>query len=308
MDTSNRLQIATSKNTSHEIQSCKMLCFNTPFCKSYEYLMHEDSCNLYSDFKTNNYYKDLIEKLKGSSNEFNLIHLLQANILSLVQEDSDFKSTSLVDKKTYPDCEPKPSAFFLTEDLHCSDELADYTEVYTMSNLIPTVNYQFKIEIYNAFGKSSSFYTEEIQVPFPINEIKENDEVRENQAYYSLECSTSLLRHEKLKFEWYKNEQLIKLDDTQHYEQKIHQIVDENNRKLFTSELVFKQSVRNQTAFYECSVSFLDDSIQISKNKSFLYIQKRKSFLKIIIKNDINFYFATNPKLGLFTLLLRSLQ
>ena len=46
--TNDRLPLATLKHTLHGILSCKLLCFNTPFCKQYEHLTYDDSCNLYS--------------------------------------------------------------------------------------------------------------------------------------------------------------------------------------------------------------------------------------------------------------------
>jgi hypothetical protein len=163
INTLDRLPIATLKSTQHGIQSCKMLCFSTPFCKSYEYLMYDDSCNLYSSSKVESYYKSLIDKYKSSSSDFNLIHLLQENLMSVLQESSTFNNTLLVDKKLYPECEPKTNVFFLTEELHCSDELADFADTYVLENLVPTTKYQFRVEVANAFGKSDSFLTKEIE-------------------------------------------------------------------------------------------------------------------------------------------------
>jgi hypothetical protein len=166
INTLDRLPIATLKSTQHGIQSCKMLCFGTPFCKSYEYLMYDDSCNLYSNSKVESYYKSLIDKLKRSSSpdsNFNLIHLLQENLMSVLQESSTFNNTMLIDKKLYPECEPKTNVFFLTEELHCSDELADFTETYVLENLVPTTRYQFRVEVASAFGKSDSILSKEIE-------------------------------------------------------------------------------------------------------------------------------------------------
>ena len=127
--------------------------------------MYDDSCNLFSNSKVESYYRNLIDKLKKNSpsSNFNLIHLLQANILSLLKENFNLNNTMLVDKKTYPECEPKPTAFFLTEELHCSDEIAEFTDTYVLENLVPSTRYQFRIEIANPFGRSESFLTEEIQ-------------------------------------------------------------------------------------------------------------------------------------------------
>ena len=128
--------------------------------------MYDDSCNLYSSSKVETYYKSLIDKYKSSSassSDFNLIHLLQENVMSVLQESSTFNNTLLVDKKLYPECEPKSNVFFLTEELHCSDELADYVDTYVLENLVPTTKYQFRVEVANAFGKSDSILSKEIE-------------------------------------------------------------------------------------------------------------------------------------------------
>ncbi len=141
-----------------------MLCFNTAFCKSYEYLIYDDSCNLYSTSEVESQYEKLIDSLKKKSNSsFNLIHLLRGNILSLMQEDSNLNNKIMIDKKIYPECEPKPAKFLYTEEIHCNDELNDFNETYIMDNLSPATNYQFKIEVANAFGKSAAFITDQIE-------------------------------------------------------------------------------------------------------------------------------------------------
>lgn len=92
---SDKIKLGSLKPTQHGIQSCKLVCFNTPFCKSYEYLIYDDSCNFYSDSKIDAYYKMLIDNLKSTSTSqptqsnnftFNLIHLLQADFFNLVEE------------------------------------------------------------------------------------------------------------------------------------------------------------------------------------------------------------------------------
>ena len=271
INTMDRILFATLKSTQHGIQSCKILCFNTPFCKSYEYLMYEDSCNLFSNSKVESYYKNVIDKLKTqSSSSFNLIHLLQANILSLLQEDSYLNNSLLIDKKTYPECEPKPTAFFLTEELHCSDELADYTDTYTIENLTPSTSYQFRIEIANAFGKSDSYLTDRIEVPFPLNPIVEKDEIRNGKEYYSLECSTPLFDTKKLQFKWFRNEKLISPNDS-NFEQVLHQPMSQNT---FSTELIFKDSTNAKNSVYTCSLVYTDDHLVIAKNESFVYRTK----------------------------------
>jgi hypothetical protein len=162
--TNDRLPLATLKHTLHGILSCKLLCFNTPFCKQYEHLTYDDSCNLYSTSEVESYYEKLMDDLKKKSNStFNLIHLLRGNILSLVQEDSSLNNKILTEKKIYPECEPKPSKLLHSEEIYCNDELNDFKDTYIFENLSPATNYQFKIEVANAFGKSSSFITEQIE-------------------------------------------------------------------------------------------------------------------------------------------------
>lgn len=162
--TNDRLPLATLKHTLHGILSCKLLCFNTPFCKQYEHLTYDDSCNLYSTSEVESYYEKLMDDLKKKSNStFNLIHLLRGNILSLVQEDSSLNNKILTEKKIYPECEPKPAKLLHSEEIYCNDELNDFKDTYTFENLSPATNYQFKIEVANAFGKSSSFITEQIE-------------------------------------------------------------------------------------------------------------------------------------------------
>lgn len=91
-----KIKLGSLKPTQHYIQSCKLVCFNTPFCRAYVYDPLEDSCNFYSDSKTDAYYKNLIDTLKstsltsaqenGSNFSFNLIHMLQADLFNLVEE------------------------------------------------------------------------------------------------------------------------------------------------------------------------------------------------------------------------------
>lgn len=140
-----------------------MLCFSTPFCQSYEYLVYEESCNLYSNSKVETYYKNLMDKFKklSTGSNFNLIHLLQANLVSLVQVDPNSNSTKLVDKKYYPECEPKLTAEY--DDVRCSDELAEFTDTYVLEDLIPSARYQFRVGVANAFGVSDSFLSPEIE-------------------------------------------------------------------------------------------------------------------------------------------------
>ena len=135
----NRVAIATLKHTNHGILSCKLLCFHTPFCHSYEYLIYEDSCNLYSNDQVEKQYEKLMDNLKTRLNSsFNLIHLLRGNILSVYQEDLNKNNKILIDKKTYPECEPKPVAkSIFSEEIHCNDEINEFNENYILDNLTP---------------------------------------------------------------------------------------------------------------------------------------------------------------------------
>jgi hypothetical protein len=163
-----RILLGNLKSTQHAIQSCKILCFNTPFCTSYEYLMYDDSCRLHSNKKMNAYYKDLIQSLNKTLDfkDFNLMHLLQLDFVHLLQEENTFNSTILTDNKIYLSCEPKTSESSFSEELHCVDELADFTSNYAFENLKPMTSYQFRIEIINTFGKSSTYYTPEVDGNF----------------------------------------------------------------------------------------------------------------------------------------------
>ena len=167
-----RLPLATLKNTIHGIQSCKISCFLTPFCKSYEYLMYDDSCNFFSSSTVETYYKNLMSILKnrnhrepGGTDEattqpsFDLLHLLQGNILSVLQESMHLNNTVVIDKKNYPECEAKPSALAFTEEMHCSDELNDYADTYTFDALLPGTSYQFKFQVAGPLGLSEPVVT-----------------------------------------------------------------------------------------------------------------------------------------------------
>jgi hypothetical protein len=235
---SDKIKLGSLKPTQHGIQSCKLVCFNTPFCRAYEYVVYDDSCNFYSDSSTDNYYKSLIERLKGSSTSpssaasnnitfFNLIHLLQADFFNLVEEKA-FSNVTLIDRKKYASCEPKVnskpatsrSRYSLTSSLDeldddsCSDQLADYTSPYTLSNLIPLTSYQMRIELVTAFGKSSVFLTEPVQVPFELS----LSVTEQASSQYSFKCATPILVADRLSFVWYKNEQRLSDSETNAYQ------------------------------------------------------------------------------------------
>jgi hypothetical protein len=239
--------------------------------------MYDDSCNLFSTSKIESYYKYLIDTYKNRSNvNFNLIHLLQGNILSLLHEDVySSNSTILIDKKTYPECESKPTAFFFTEELHCSDELQEFTDNYVFDNLFPATSYQFKIEVASAFGKSDPFVTDAIEVPFPLNSIVEKNEMRNNDTFTSLECSTTLLDTRRLQFKWYYNEKLISSNDS-NYEQIMHKPLNENEGAVFSIELIFKQDPKELHGLYTCSLIFTDELFSVARNQTYIFRTKGK--------------------------------
>lgn len=98
--TSTKIKLGSMKPTEHGIESCKIVCFSTPFCRYYEYVLFDDSCNFYSDSGIEDSYKSLVDRLKNTSTPslpsasssegnftfFNLIHLLQADLFNLVEE------------------------------------------------------------------------------------------------------------------------------------------------------------------------------------------------------------------------------
>lgn len=290
ISTLDRLLIAKLKVTQQGIQSCKMLCFITPFCKSYEYLMFDGSCNLYSNSKVESYYANLLDKFKNSvkNSNFNLIHLLQANIISVLEENSAFNNTVLIDKKLYPECEPKPSAYFLNEELHCSDEVAEFTDTYVLDNLIPSTRYQFRVEVANAFGRSESVLTKEIEIPFPLNKIVERDEMRGNKEYYSLECSTTLLDTRRLRFEWHQNYTLIS-GNNEDFDQVLHQPLSEHSGDgIFSTELIFKKAQSTKfNGLYTCSLIYKEVFFNVTKNETFVYRLKDGPHFQVYKDKDI---------------------
>lgn len=159
----NRVPIATLKHARRGMLSCKLLCFETPFCQSYEHLVLENSCDLFSSPTVETYYNDLIKQVRNrSSSDFNLLHLLRGNILSVLQEN-----LSLVNKRFLSDtksiarteCESR----LTTAEIHCNDELFNFNETYTFQNLTPGTTYQFKLQVSNVFGKSNYFVTKNIE-------------------------------------------------------------------------------------------------------------------------------------------------
>ena len=269
--------------------------------------MFDDSCNLYSSASLEDHYRQLIEKLKGNS-DFELMHLLQANVFSLLQEDQLLNNSLLVDKKTYPDCEPRSNSFYLNEDLHCSDELADYSDTYEFEHLVPLTTYQFRVEVVNAFGKSDSLLTEPLDVPFPLQPIRERDDdddaaagVESTARFYSLECATPLVVPSssggaaafKLAFKWFKNN--VAIEDTDpNYERRL-----KSSQAGLASELVFRQSALAHTAphgaVYTCSLVFTDDNVVVARNESFVVkIKGRQSKHQSIYIRNNSAYISVN--------------
>lgn len=231
------IKLGSLKPASKGIQSCKLVCFNTPFCRSYEYLMYDDSCNFFSDKSTDDYYKGLIDRLKNSSAStsftFNLIHLLQADLLNMIEEKvnrcrgsqclgsnligwtiKEFANITLVDQKRYPSCQPSVNNSD-PDELKCSDQLADFTNPYVLNDLIPLTNYQFRVEVVTPFGISRAYLTESVQVPFELRPI---EVVSTTDTSYSLKCSTTFLDLSRFKFVWFKNEQILSENENSTYE------------------------------------------------------------------------------------------
>lgn len=256
--------------------SCKLLCFNTPFCQSYEHLVLENSCNFYSSQEIETYYNNLIEEIKNQSNSnFNLLHLLRGNILTVLDEDLSWSNRMhLADTKsiTTTECESRHS----TAEIHCSDQLSNFTKNYAFDNLVPGSSYQFKIQVTNAFGQSQSVITEVVEVPFPLDPITEKTNIVNNQSTVSLLCYTSLKNNRNLKFKWYRNEQLITKEDA-NFEQVVTDS-SEDSWKNFMSELKFKVSSSQLNGYYTCSLEYADNFWHkiVSRNQSMIFRTKCK--------------------------------
>ena len=115
-----------------------------------------------------------------------------------------------------------------------------------------------------------------LSVPFPLNEIAEINETRNDRQFYSLACSTPLVKTNNLSFKWYLNERLLLANDSG-YEQVLHQPLDRYEGGFaFSSELVFKESAKKSHGYYTCVLTYSDDSYAISKNTTFFYRPKCK--------------------------------
>ena len=114
----------------------------------------------------------------------------------------------------------------------------------------------------------------------PLDEITEVNETRNERQFYSLVCSTPLVKTDHLSFRWYLNERLIATNDSA-YEQVLHQPLDRHESSptttAFSAELVFRDAARKAShGFYTCSLTYADDSYTIAKNRSFYYRPKSK--------------------------------
>ncbi len=262
-DRSDRVPIATLKNAERSMLSCKLLCFDTPFCHSYEHLVLENSCDFFSSQTVESYYNNLIDLVRNrSSSSFNLLHLLRGNILSVLQEELTWTNKMLLaDTKSIAtsECESRHS----TAEIHCSDQLFDFEENYTFYNLTPGTSYQFKVQVSNAFGRSDSFVTREVQVPFPIDPIIERTDPDSNVT--SLVCTTPLKARQNLEFKWYRNEQVISVEDS-NFEQKVL-------NDPFRSELKFRVASDQLNGYYTCALDYLDDYSMkvVSTNTSIIF-------------------------------------
>lgn len=264
--------------TEHNIQSCKLACFQTPLCKSYEYLNYKDNCNLYTTPEVKSFYSETIDRLKQLSlgSNLNLVYFYN-DLSSTIKEDELYNYTILIDKKSYSYCENQTSYSF-NQESYCNDEIADFKNTYTMDNLIPLTNYQFRIEITNIFGISRPYFTEIIHVPFKLNKILQYDVSNENK-YLKLECSTDLIENNKLKFRWLRERNII---DNQDKNFSQNDMID---LSTFKSELIFRGQIDQYIGHYTCQLIYEFANTKLITNTTHLYIPKG-----IFSFNEINFF------------------
>ena len=145
--------------------SCKLLCFSTAFCKSYEYLVLDNTCDFYSTPTVESFYNALIEEIRNRSKaDFNLLHLLRGNILSVLQENMSMSNKMLlVDSKpiAHPECEHRQD--LSSGEIHCNDQLFDFSDNYLFRGVVPGYTYQFKLQVSSAFGLSDNYITKQIE-------------------------------------------------------------------------------------------------------------------------------------------------
>lgn len=262
-----RTKIGHLPKTEHNIQSCKLACFQTSLCKSYEYLSYKDNCNLYTTPEVKSYYFETIEKLKQLNIESNLnLVYLNNDLSSTIKEDQLYNYTILIDKKSYSYCENRTSYSF-NDESYCNDEIADFKDTYTMDNLIPLTSYQFRIEITNIFGISRPYYTEIVHVPFKLNKIVYFDVSNENK-FSKLECSTDLIENKKLKFRWFRERNIIENHD-KNFSQN-----DKIDLSTFKSELIFHGEDNQFIGHYTCQLIYEFQETKLITNTTYLFLPK----------------------------------
>lgn len=254
--------------------------------------MFEDSCRFFYTNETHKFYSNMISSLNISLgfDDFNLLNMLELDFVHLLQEESSFNSTSLMDNKLYMSCEPRESSDpnIMNEELHCRDELAEFTSEYVLDVLKPATSYQLRIEVVNAFGKSAAYFTPEIKVPFELNPILEKYEIKNGQEVYSLECSTPLVETKRLQLSWFKDGQLISSSnesisrDPATHEQLINNPTEQH--RAFSSELVFRNISKNSHGVYVCQLTYNDDLFPLETNISYVFIS-RSNFYSIYISS-----------------------
>ncbi|RNA43470.1 hypothetical protein BpHYR1_047388, partial [Brachionus plicatilis] len=253
--------------TEHSFQSCKLTCFQTPLCQSYEYLLYDDSCNFYSTPKVEAFYHETIDKIKkvNIGSDMMLVHMQEDGPRAL-EEAQLYNFTILMDKKSYFYCENRIANSF-NEENYCRDEIPDFKETYTMENLTPLTTYQFRIEVTNAFGVSKPVFSEIMQVPFKLNKIVQHEISNENKLF-KLECSTNLIQIDKLKFVWFRERDLIKGENKNFSH---NDIIDSN---VFKTELIFHGDIHQFIGHYTCQLIYESTEERLVTNVSHLFLPK----------------------------------
>ncbi|CAF0715506.1 unnamed protein product [Brachionus calyciflorus] len=281
MSKNSEITIGHLFKTQHGIQSCKLSCFQMAFCKSYEYLMYDDSCNFYTNTEIDSFYSKIVDRIeqKNSNLNFDLIHL-RDDAPKTLEEDLIYNYTILIDKKSYFTCENRTANSF-SEEFYCRDKLADFKETYIMENLSPLTSYQFRIEVANAFGISQAIFTDMIQVPFKLDPIKEKEI---DGKLVKLECATSLQTSDKLRFAWFKNAVLIEKSD-QNFTQ-----VDNLGSFGYKSELLFGPDLKKYSGYYTCELIYENKNTVLITNSSYSYLPTMepefKKFEEIVITKN----------------------
>ncbi len=100
-------------------------------------------------------------------------------------------------------------------------------------------------------------------MPFPIDAIIERTDPGSNVT--SLVCTTPLKARQNLEFKWYRNEQVISVEDS-NFEQKVL-------NDPFRSELNFRVASDQLNGYYTCALDYLDDYSMkvVSTNTSIIF-------------------------------------